>query len=95
MTVKVQVFDPPLRVAVTTTGVDASTPAVVTPKVAVVAPPATVTDAGTVTALLAELRVTVTPPVGAAPERVTVPPDGTFPPTMLVGEIATLEIPEP
>ena len=39
---------------------------------AVVAPAATVTDAGTVTALLLLARLTLVPPVGAAPDRVTV-----------------------
>ena len=37
-----------------------------------VAPAATVTEAGTVTALLLLARVTLVPPVGAAPDRVTV-----------------------
>jgi hypothetical protein len=58
---------------------------VVTVKVAVVAPPATVTFAGTVAAdvMLLE-RVTTIPPAGAGPVRVTIPVDG-LPPCTLVG----------
>jgi hypothetical protein len=47
---------------------------VVAVKVAVVAPAATVTDAGTWTAaVLLEVKLTTAPPAGAGPLRVTVP----------------------
>jgi hypothetical protein len=46
---------------------------VVTVNVAVVAPAATVTDAGTEAFELDDVSVTVCPPAGAAPLRVTVP----------------------
>src|SRR5688572_7490931 len=50
-------------------------------KVAVVAAAGTTTDAGTDAAALLSARVTVTPPVGAGPERVTFPVPA-LPPTM-------------
>ena len=56
------------------TEVDAETVAVVTAKVPVALPAATVTEAGTVAAAVLLLdKVTVTPPLGADPVRVTVP----------------------
>ena len=61
-------------------GVDAATLVVVIAKVALVAPCATVTLAGTVAALLLSLSVTTNPPDGAAAVKVTVPCDG-LPPT--------------
>ena len=58
---------------------------VVTVKVALVAPAATVTLAGTVaTAVLLLDSVTTAPPLGAAPLRVTVPCEE-LPPVTLVG----------
>ena len=49
--------------------------------VAEATPEPTVTDAGTVNAVLVSVRVTAAPPAGAAPERITVhvelPPDVT------------------
>jgi len=60
------------------------TATVVTVKVAVVAPAATVTEAGTVADAELPLRVTVTPPVGAALLIVTVPVEE-FPPTTELG----------
>jgi len=54
----------------------------------VVAPAATVTDAGTVAFAEFELRVTDVPPVGAAPLRVTVPVE-LVPPKTDVGETVT------
>jgi hypothetical protein len=63
----------------------ATTPRVVTVKVAVVAPAATTTDAGTVAFVVSELvSVTVMPPVFAFPSRVTVPVEGA-PATRVVG----------
>jgi hypothetical protein len=58
---------------------------VVTWKLALVAPAATVTLAGTcAAAVLLLVSVTIAPPVGAAPLRVTVPVDE-LPPATLVG----------
>jgi hypothetical protein len=54
-------------------------------KVAVVAPAATVTLAGTwAAAVLLLVRLTTAPPAGACPLKVTVPVEG-FPPTTDVG----------
>jgi len=67
------------------TAVEAVTVLVVTVKLALLAPAATVTLAGTVAApVLLLVSVTTAPPVGAAPLNVTVPCD-VFPPTTLVG----------
>jgi len=54
----------------------------------VVAPAATVTDAGTVALVELELKVTAMPPVGAAPLSVTVPVE-LVPPRTDVGETVT------
>src|SRR6476660_10540400 len=64
------------------------TAVVVIGKVALLAPAGTVTLAGTVAAVLLLDSVTVAPPVGAAPLRVTVPVDE-LPPVTLVGLTAT------
>jgi len=73
------------RVAVTTEVVVEATPNVVTVKVADVLPADTVTLAGTLAAaVLLLVRLTETPPTGAAPVRVTVPVEG-LPPVTLVG----------
>jgi hypothetical protein len=67
------------------TGVDAVTVLVLIVKVALVAPYATVTLAGTVAAAVVSLeRETAAPPLGAGPLRVTVPVEG-VPPVTLVG----------
>jgi hypothetical protein len=66
-------------------GVDAVTVLVLTVKVALVAPAATVTLGGTVAAAVLPLeRETAAPPVGAGPLRVTVPVEGD-PPVTLMG----------
>lgn len=74
------VFEEPLAVPVRVTEVVVATGTVLTENVAVVAPAATVTDAGTVAEALLEVRVTTNPPVGAAEASVTVPVVG-VPPT--------------
>lgn len=66
------------------TAVAALTPLVVIKKVAVVAPAATVTLAGTVAAALLLDSVTIAPPAGATLPNVTVPVDP-LPPTTAVG----------
>jgi len=60
----------PFKVAVTVTVWFAVTVPAVAVKVAVVAPAPTVTEAGTVRAMLVSVSFTVAPPVGAAIERV-------------------------
>jgi hypothetical protein len=65
-----------------------ATAVVVTAKVPVVAPAATVTLAGTAADALLLERLTSAPPVGAAPLSVTVPVE-LAPPTRLVGTRAT------
>src|SRR5881394_2124922 len=71
------------------TGVDVVTALVVTVNVALLAPAATVTLAGTV-AVDVLLRVTAAPPVGAGPLSVTVPVEGD-PPVTLAGLSAIAE----
>jgi hypothetical protein len=72
-------------VAVIVTDVEDVTVLVVIVNVAVVAPAATVTLAGTVATEVRLLEsVTAIPPAGAGPFRVTVPVDG-LPPCTLVG----------
>jgi hypothetical protein len=72
------------------TVVTALTPLVVIEKVAVVAPAATVTLAGTVAAALLLDSVTIAPPAGATLPNVTVPVDP-LPPTTAVGFTVKLE----
>ena len=67
------------------TVIDAATALVLTVNVALLAPAATVTLAGTLAAVVLLLEsVTVAPPAGAAPLKVTVPVEE-FPPVTLVG----------
>ena len=67
------------------TGVDAVTALVLTVNVALLAPPATVTLAGTVAAVVLSLdRETAAPPLAAGPLRVSVPVEGD-PPVTLIG----------
>ena len=70
------------------TDVEAVTALVVTANVALVAPAATVTLAGTAAADPLLERATTAPPVGAAPPSVTVPVDG-VPPLTVAGLSAT------
>lgn len=65
----------PLNVAEIVTFVVAETALVVTGKVALVAPSATVTDAGTLTDGSLLDKETTAPPVGAGPFNATVPVD--------------------
>src|SRR6476660_3741363 len=88
-TVSVAVLVPLLYVPVMVTEVTLATALVLTENVAVVAPAATLTLAGTCAAVVLLLvRDTVAPPVGAAPLSVTVPVDE-LPPVTLVGFTAT------
>jgi hypothetical protein len=72
------------------TAVSRLTELVVAVKVAVVAPAATVTEAGTWAAAVFELvSATTAPPVGAGPLRVTVPVED-VPPSNIAGLMLTL-----
>ena len=61
------------RVAVSVAVIEVETAEVATEKLATVAPPATVTVAGTTALVVLELSLTVIPPAGATLPRVTVP----------------------
>jgi hypothetical protein len=75
--------------AVIVTGALEETVLVVTVNVAVVAPDATVTDAGTwAAAALLEVKLTTAPPAGAGPVNVTVPVED-VPPKTDVGLMLT------
>jgi hypothetical protein len=94
VTVNVVVLGTVRYVAVSVTGVEEATPSVEAVNVAVEAPAATVTFAGTVAATVLPLEsVTTAPPVGALPVRVTVPVED-VPETTLVGLTETAEIAE-
>lgn len=80
----VAVLVTPFRLAVIRAFVDEVTVSVVTVKVAVALPAATLTDDGTIADKLLLERLTERPPAGAGPVRVTVPVDG-LPPTTDVG----------
>jgi len=82
--VRFVVLDPVAIVAVIVTGVEAATGVVVTVKVAVRDPEATVTFAGAVAAKLLLESVTSSPPAGAALLSVTVPLED-LPPVTAVG----------
>jgi hypothetical protein len=84
LTVKVAVLVVPLSTAEIVTEVLADTGVVVIVNVAVVAPAATVTLAGTVADALLLDKLTAAPPVGAALLSVTVPVDE-VPPVTVVG----------
>ncbi|HWD38581.1 MAG TPA: hypothetical protein VG944_07010 [Fimbriimonas sp.] len=86
--VSVAVLEAPLAVAVIVAEVLLATAVVLTVNVAVEAPAATVTEAGTVADPELLLRLTTMPPVGAAELIVTVPVE-VDPPTTDVGETVT------
>jgi hypothetical protein len=88
-TVRAAVRVMPLCVAVIVTGVAAPTLDVVAVNVALVAPAATVTDAGTLAAVLLLARDTTRPPAGAPVDSVTLPCEA-VPPVTLVGLTLTL-----
>jgi hypothetical protein len=90
LTVRVAVRVTPPALAVIVTGVDAVTALVAIAKVALVAPCATDTPAGTVAAALPLDRETAKPPAGAADVSVTVPCED-VPPVTLAGFTATVE----
>ena len=74
------------------TGVDVVTALVLTVNVALLAPAATVTLAGTVAVdVLLLVRVTAAPPVGAGPLSVTVPVEDCAPPVTVVGFSVSVE----
>jgi hypothetical protein len=90
VTVSVAVRVTPPALAVMVAGVDVETAPVVTVKVALVAPCATVTLAGTVAAPALLASVTANPPEGAAAIKLIVPCDA-VPPTTLAGFTAIAE----
>ena len=89
-TVSVAVRVTPPATAVMVIALGAVTVVVEVVNVAVVAPPATVTFAGTEAAVFELVRDTTSPPAGAALDKVTVPVDEA-PPTTLAGARATAD----
>ena len=79
------VFVTPAYDAEMVTGVDTVTALVLTVNVALLAPAATVTLAGTVAVDVLLERATAAPPVRAGPLSVTVPVEDCAPPVALVG----------
>ena len=73
VTVSVVVLVAPANVPVIVAVAEVATGVVPAVKVVEVSPAETITEAGTVTAALFDVRVTVYPPAGAGPPRVTVP----------------------
>jgi hypothetical protein len=73
------------------TGVDVVTALVLTVNVALLAPAATVTLAGTVAVDVLLVRVTAAPPASAGPLSVTVPVEDCAPPVTLVGFSVSVE----
>jgi len=82
--VKVPVAADPVILAVTFAAVDATTAVVTHVKVAELEPAVTVMVEGPPHAADDDVKVTLTPPLGATPVRVTAPVEW-FPPTMLLG----------
>ena len=89
-TVSVVVLLTPSDDAVITAGVLAVTTVVLIGKVAVVAPAATVTDAGTTAVAELLVKATTTPPAGAGEPSVTVPV-AAVPPLTLTGLTLTVD----
>jgi hypothetical protein len=83
LTVSTAVRVTPAKTAETVAEVEAVTEVVVTEKVALVVPAGTVTLAGTAVAPELSESDTDAPPLGAAPDRVTVPVDAVPPVTLL------------
>lgn len=86
--VSAAVFELPPMAAVIVALTVVATAVVVIVKVAEVDPLGTVTVPGRVAFPLLEVSVTAVPPVGAAPERVTVPVEG-VPPVTVAGDTVT------
>ena len=84
-TARLAVLVVPLYEAEITAEVEMRTMDVLTLKVALLAPAGTITLEGTLAEPLLLESITLTPPIGAGPLRVTVPVEDCTPPTTLVG----------